>query len=378
MVNATNPFVVGRSIPNKFFCDRRKETAQLIEHMQNCRNTVLSSPRRLGKAALIHHVFQQPKIRKNFYCASFDALPTKSLQEFTFWLNNAVFTQISRGNSNLWKKFVDTIRSLQVNLSIDSQGSPSIGVSLGQIKRPEETILELFSYLDSLDKPVIIAIDEFQQIRKYKETNVEALLRSAAQSVKNVNLIYAGSRHHLINDIFMNANKPFYQSAVYLSLNPIDKDVYSKFVEQQFKAFSKKIDPVVISTVYDRYRGTTWFMQFVLNALFSIVGTNQTANLDLLEVATSNVIGFQDETFRQMITDLSAKEKALIHAVLKEGHVKSMFSADFINRNALESTSAVQANKRTLEDKGIIVEDDEGYRVFDFFFAQWLRNNLVL
>ena len=54
-------------------------------------------------------------------------------------------------------------------MSVDpNNGSPEVSLSLGDIKQPEKTIEEAFSFLDSLDKPVILAIDEFQKIASFK------------------------------------------------------------------------------------------------------------------------------------------------------------------------------------------------------------------
>ena len=50
-----NPFVVGRYVSDKYFCDREGETSFLIKQIENGRNVALISPRRLGKTGLIQH-----------------------------------------------------------------------------------------------------------------------------------------------------------------------------------------------------------------------------------------------------------------------------------------------------------------------------------
>ena len=70
-------------------------------------------------------------------------------------------------------------------MSVDpNNGSPEVSLSLGDIKQPEKTIEEAFSFLDSLDKPVILAIDEFQKIASFKEADATALLRGIIQTKK--------------------------------------------------------------------------------------------------------------------------------------------------------------------------------------------------
>ena len=61
-IAVTNPFVVGRYISDKYFCDREQETDFLIKQIENGRNVALISPRRLGKTGLINHCFRQKQI----------------------------------------------------------------------------------------------------------------------------------------------------------------------------------------------------------------------------------------------------------------------------------------------------------------------------
>mgnify|MGYP003309909914 CR=1 FL=1 len=52
-----NPFVCQGYVSPDYFCDRITETDELIANLQNGRNTVLMSPRRIGKTGLIKNVF---------------------------------------------------------------------------------------------------------------------------------------------------------------------------------------------------------------------------------------------------------------------------------------------------------------------------------
>lgn len=62
-----NPFVVGKYISNRYFCDREQETEFLIKQIENGRNVALISPRRMGKTGLVQHCFQQERLRDNYY-----------------------------------------------------------------------------------------------------------------------------------------------------------------------------------------------------------------------------------------------------------------------------------------------------------------------
>ena len=56
-----NPFVTNGYVSAKYFCDREKETADVITMLLNGNNIALISPRRYGKTDLIRHF--QPENR---------------------------------------------------------------------------------------------------------------------------------------------------------------------------------------------------------------------------------------------------------------------------------------------------------------------------
>lgn len=56
-IRLRNPFVYQGYVSPNYFCDRVVETEELIGNLRNGRNTVLISPRRIGKTGLIKNAF---------------------------------------------------------------------------------------------------------------------------------------------------------------------------------------------------------------------------------------------------------------------------------------------------------------------------------
>ena len=79
-----NPFVVGKYLSDKYFCDRSEETEFLRKQILNGRDVALISPRRIGKSGLIQHFFNQPDIQEKYYVFFVDIYATTSLAEFVF------------------------------------------------------------------------------------------------------------------------------------------------------------------------------------------------------------------------------------------------------------------------------------------------------
>ena len=73
-----NPFFIGTDIPDKYFCDRKNETAEIIRYIKNGNNVVLKAPRRVGKSSLIKHVLAQDEIAKHYNTLYVDVFGTLS------------------------------------------------------------------------------------------------------------------------------------------------------------------------------------------------------------------------------------------------------------------------------------------------------------
>ena len=82
MEQLNNPFVIYGYKGADYFCDRKKETEVIMKALQNERNIVLISPRRIGKTGLIHHVFEGRLIlSRKLPCARLPpSLPATSLR----------------------------------------------------------------------------------------------------------------------------------------------------------------------------------------------------------------------------------------------------------------------------------------------------------
>ena len=182
-----NPFIVSGRIPEDYFCDRVEESAQLEKSLTNQLNVVLTSSRRMGKTSLVDFVFNKPAISDEYITIFVDILQTTTFREFIFSLGTAVFDAVASRSEKWRKQFVTFMKSLSGSFGYDPiQNTPTFDVRLGDIQLPEYTLREIFQYLESVDKRCLVVIDEFQQITRYPEKNVEEILRTHIQTLSNL------------------------------------------------------------------------------------------------------------------------------------------------------------------------------------------------
>lgn len=368
-----NPFVVGKYLSDKYFCDRVVETAFLRKQIENGRDVALISPRRIGKSGLIQHFFNQQDVKNQYYVFFVDIYATTSLAEFVYTFGKEIYTQLKPLSTQWKEKFFQVISSFRVGFKLDAMtGAPSFDLGLGDIQAPQMTLDEIFTYIEEADKPCIIAIDEFQQIGKYTEKNVESLLRTKIQRCNRAQFIFSGSKRHVMSNMFNSPSKPFYQSAISMSLDPIPIDTYKQFAISMFDERSKHVETEVIEHVWQQYEGYTWFVQMMMNELYALTPEGGTCKTSMIEDARNNVIMSQEQSYKDLLSNLPPKQKTVLQAIAKEGVAQNITSVKFIKKYNLNSASSVQSAVKLLLKNDLITQSDNRYRVYDFFLLEWL------
>lgn len=362
-----NPFVIhGYSSPETF-CDREAETEKLLRAIENGRNVTLLAERRIGKTGLICHLFHQLRAQGRLPCILVDVFATQNLLEFTKCFASAVIGSMDTRLDKALQIATGFFRSFRPNLTVDAvTGAPTLSFGLQPLP-VESTLKECFGYL-SAKGPCVVALDEFQQVADYPEKGTEALLRASVQQLPETRFIFAGSRHHLMTEMFASAKRPFYSSTQTLPLERIDPERYFAFAQRHMAAAGVELARDVFDRVYAMFDGVTWNVQVMLNRLYERRRAGQT---DVQEVV-SELLQEKSWEYAALLRSLPAGVVRLLKAVARAHCVKEPTAATFLAANALHGASSVRLSaKKALEDE-LLYETDEGLVVYDRLFAIWL------
>jgi len=371
-----NPFVTKGYAGADYFCDRVKETEQLVELTTNGNNMALISPRRVGKTDLIRHCFQQPEIKDKYYTFHIDIYATTSLRDFVNVFGRAILDELKPKGRMVWEGFLNILRSLRSEITYDINNFPTWSLGLGDIENPATTLDEIFEYLTNADKPCMVAIDEFQQIAKYTDSpNIEATLRTYIQKCINATFIFSGSKRHLMGTIFTSPSRPFYQSVLIMNLRPIPVEKYTEFAQKQFEKYGKTIDAAVVEEIYYRFDAVTSCVQRLLNVLFLKTLPGQHCTSDMVDGAVGYILDMFTETYADLLDKIPEKQREVIIAIAREGKATGITSKAFVKKHHLQTVSVVTAAVRGLLDKDFITLEKNAYMVYDPFFALWLQQN---
>ncbi|MEP4095155.1 ATP-binding protein [Reichenbachiella sp.] len=370
MRKPSNPFLVSGYHSPVYFCDRKQELDWLMDQFSNERNAVITAWRRLGKTALIRHFFHLIEKEKQGETIYIDILGTANLSEAHQRIASAVtrkYGDIKKGASPAWLKLISAIGA---NFSIDPlTGLPEVSVGMMPAKSVQASLEAIGVFLSDRGKPVVICIDEFQQIVNYPEDHAEAIFRSWAQEYPMVRFVYSGSHRHMMESMFSEQSRPFYRSAQILHLEALPKDTYGKFIRRQFKKSGQTIGQTELDLIFDWTRMQTYYMQLICNYLFG----QGTITADKVREVCTQII--QQEvpiysSYQQLMTSFQWK---LLVAIAKNGTVVNPLAKDFISAYQLGAASSVSSALKMLEKKEFVIKTNEGLVIHDTLLMRWLQ-----
>ena len=365
-----NPFLIKGYISPQFFCNRAKESETLISAIRNNQDITLFGPRRFGKSALIYHVFH--KLKKEYVCVYADIWGTGSTEEFTKELVNGIISSKVFAKQKTPAKLLNLLKSLGASFSIGLNGLPSVDVIYNDRNQQFRSLEELFKFLTQLDIPILLAVDEFQEIKKYdNDVPFEGKLRSLTQQSNNIVFLFSGSEHHLLNEIFNEYSMPFYQSTRMVSIGKIERKDYLQFIAGKFKKGKKDINPDIINHILEISHLHTYYVQALANFLYS------------QEIIPSTIPEF-DVLYREFILEksvfyselperLTKHQFSVVKGIARSGVVENPNSASFMEISKIRSSSSMHRAINSLLDKQLIIKEEGKLRLYDVFLEHYLK-----
>ncbi len=374
MKRLNNPFVIYGYKGSEYFCDRDSETKTVVEALRNERNVVLISPRRLGKTGLIHHVFENIKQSDpDTACFYMDVNATRNLNQFIQLLARTVVGKVDTFSQSTMRKITTFFSSYKPVVSFDElTGMPNFSITVSS-ELQEQSLQRIFEYLKQSERRIYIAIDEFQQVAEYPEKGTEAMLRSYIQFMPNVYFIFAGSKQHIMTDMFLSAKRPFYQSSQIVNLTLIDKEKYEAFALKFMEEKGIEVHNGSFEYLYNVVDGQTWYVQNILNRLYQ---NGNAVTQEEINSVIEELVNEQEVSFISYYESLTDNQAALLLAIAKAKEVKSVLSREFIARYDLPAVSSISLAMKVLMGREFVYKYNGKYIVYDRFFGIWLRERL--
>jgi len=373
----TNPFVLQPYVSRELFCDRVQEMNDIISYLENGANVSLITMRRLGKTGLILRTFEELRSQKYRYLAIYaDIYSTQSVDDFISALAAAVVGQVKQ---SAIRKLFSLFGGIRPLLSYDPiSGQPQVTITYQTDSQKFTTIEAIFGYLENLGCKVVVALDEFQQIREYEGVCMEAFLRSKIQNLRNVRFIFSGSDKRLMTEMFEGERSPFYQSVTNIPLKKIERQTYAEFITRLFAEAGKQISGEIVEYILDWSRCHTLYTQTLCNLVYMISGHE--VKMDDVYGAIDRIFKSESDKFFTIRGMLTKGQWRYLGCVAKEGMLTKPTSGVFLNKYKLGTPAASKRYLISLVDKELIYEERVGeeltYCVYNVFLSRWLESQM--
>jgi hypothetical protein len=373
----SNPFRYGPIALDESFTDRESEVAELSTDALNGQDVVIFAPRRYGKTSLVHRVAQRLTTRRALV-AEVNLWFTPTKEKLAGRLAREVADIL--GVAGRAKEIAYAFAGLRITptMTIDpNDGSLSFSFAAGHAAQDiDDTLEHLLRMLAQIaatrKRRVVLIIDEFQEIAEI-DAGLTKLLRSVFQEQPEVAHIYLGSKRHLMERIFNDANEPFWRSAKRVELGPIEPGEFKPFIRAGFTANERDIDDGVVERILEITRGHPYATQELCYFLWAETPPGEAATEGRLGAALAKLLRSEHSHFSDLWDRSTPNQRLLLTALADEPG--RPLSEDYRARHGLRSASTTQKAIDALVHQELATRDRGFVRIAEPFYAQWLREN---
>jgi hypothetical protein len=374
----TNPFQYGALALDEAFTDRDAEIAELIADIRGGQDVVLFAPRRYGKSSLIWRVVQR-LVKRGVLVGQIDLMSTPTREKFAERLAKTIHDEMA---SRLYraKERLAVFSGLRVTptITVDpNNGSMSFSFDARAARADiDATLEELFALPARIaadrGRRAALVFDEFQEVVEI-DPGLPKLMRSAFQEQPEVAHVYLGSKRHMMERIFSDANEPFWRSAKQMELGVIEPDAFGPWVLERFEATGKRVKEDALQRAFAITGGHPYATQELFYFLWAATPAGAQAGLILLQRAIEATLRSENAHFGLLWDSLSAAQRLVLLALADEqpGHP---LTSEYQRRHSLPATPTVQTALGALVRGELVTRRGRGeYTIAEPFLAEWLR-----
>ena len=371
-------FIFGVATSGENFTDRQNETKRLLLNFQQGINTVLISPRRIGKTSLVRKVCELAK-SDDLKIVYLDIFSCRSDREFY----DAFATAVLRQTSSKLEEWVDNAKRFlsritpKFSIGTDPMTDFSVSLELNMKSEDVTDILQLPEKIAS-DKgiKIVICIDEFQQIAEFSDSKTfQKRLRTIWQLQQNVSYCLFGSKKHLMNELFERRSLPFYKFGDALYLQKIDTEDWVKYICERFDATNKTISLSLAEKIAQKVDNHSSYVQQL--AWLVWIHTDEVATEENFEEAWQDLLDQNTPLFEKQTENLTGYQLNFLRAVI-DGVSKEFTTKNVLEKYNLGTSSNVAIVKRALIKKELIDTEKKEIVISDIVLKEWLKREFKI
>lgn len=370
------PFIYGQPVEGVNFTDREKDIKNLTTNFQQGKDTVLISPRRIGKTSLINKAASIVDGNR-FKVVYIDIFTCRNQTDFFRVYADAVLRQVFPDMDDLMKVAMTYLSRLapQINL-----GENPKDYKITFAVKPTQTDLELIIGLteriaQQQNQQLIVIVDEFQQVGDFPDTfNFQKCLRSVIQDQEKVTYCLCGSKVHMMTEMFEKRRSPLYGYGEIIKLSKIDEKHWVSYISGRFKTTSKFIYDEHASMLCRLVENYSSYVQEL--AWLVWINTEGFTTEDIITGSYDELLHHCTPLFQQQTLNLTTYQMNFLKAVVM-GYGETVSGQDTIAKFELGSSANVCRIKESLTKQEMIDIQEKKVSIPDPVFREWLKRKFT-
>ena len=372
-----NPFKYGVTVTGASFCNRTRETADLVNTINNSKRAFLYSERMMGKTSLLLRVLENLD-REKYIGAYIDLWATDDEASFITATAKGISQAMGTTAADVISASKKFFSRMAPKVSLGDDGLPKISFeynpTVEQAKKSLEDVLAVPQHIASeTGKKVVIVFDELQRILEYRDDHVERLLRSIIQRQNSVAYIFLGSQKHLISGMFLNRKRPLYSAADHFPIGPIELKHWRPFIRDKFEASDRTIGTPVIEQICELTQGHPFYTQHLCHAIWERCEPGRGVTEGDVGKGVQVVLAREASAYTALWESLTINQRRFLRGLAVEGRHVSPYSSDFLQKNGLGHPSSIQRLSGSLMKRDVIDRDARSFIISDRFLRIWIR-----
>ncbi len=384
-----NPFLFGKIVTGKHFCNREKEQQLIADNLLGGQSIVVISPRRIGKSSLLAVVSSKLE-RKGMACGRIDFFALNSISKILGETVRVCARMMLNQETNL-KKFLsiaaDVFKRTRIAIEPTPDGNvsikPEVGLPADIHTSLSEAILGLDRMLGKKKRNGLLVFDEFQEITRVDRAgpdSLEAEFRTVVQSAQHLSFAFLGSQASLLSEMFTARQRPFFQAAKIVELGTIDNKSLKLYIRRRFRSAGINISK--IEEIFRVVEGHPDYTQRFCSHLHDIIVASgkpaQAVQLDdsLIRHGLEAMIEGCELIFIPEWQTFPLRQQQVLSLIAEKGPLRRVATVDLAEYE-MTHTSFNTALKQLLRKGAIREDENNNYRLADPIFRRWIARRSV-
>lgn len=297
-MDGLNPFIYDDPVPPEELVDRRDELRQLLELAEGAHNTRLQAPRRYGKTSLLTKLRQEAELA-GFRTVYVDFLLSTTPMEVSRRIEEAYGAVLKGPPGKLLDKMRRSWRGRLKAAPGGVGGELEYAGGSNAMQRLADLLDLPRKVFEASGERTIVVFDEFQDFLR-AEGDLDGLLRSKIQFHRDAaSYIFSGSEQALLDEYFNTRQKPLFDQARPIYLEPLADDDLGDYIADRFAATGKDAGEA-LELLLSLVRGHPQRAMLLAHHLWEAASIDEPASLETFDRALEQVDRETKERFEAL------------------------------------------------------------------------------